>query len=126
MLTLSAPATVPDFADVLGICQPAMWAMVRYQARRGPTYAIRNGDTAIVAGGVHMAADFRECWFLIAPAARAHMGSVLRLTRLTLADLCQLDPRPVVTIARTHAGARIANALGFVPVSGGVWRWERS
>ncbi|MFD2030232.1 hypothetical protein ACFSKM_07840 [Ancylobacter dichloromethanicus] len=41
------------------------------------------------------------------------MRRVLALARLTFADLPHSDPRPVETIVRTPAGARIARLLGF-------------
>lgn len=126
-MRLCAPCTVADLADVLGPCHPLTWAAARHQLARSQSYAIRDRDArAIVAGGFWPEPGYREAWFIGAPDAAAHMTAVLRLTRLTYADLCQCDPRPVIAVVRTPAGGRIASVLGFTPLSGGVWRLKKA
>jgi len=128
-LTLAAPCTRVDLAEIYGEVDATLWTLACHQLRMGPSYAVRGGDgRALFVGGFIPTGDCWECWFHAAPAAAAHMLALRRLARLTLLDLPHCDPRPVETIVRTPAGARIARMLGFCRVTVGdgleLWRWR--
>jgi hypothetical protein len=125
MLALKSPATVYDVAEALGTTNHIVWAVARWQLGQGASYAIRDEQwRAVAVGGFWPDQKFREAWLILAPAARPRMLGVIRLARLTLADLPQDDPRPVIALARTPEGARIARLLGMSNTGTAVWFWE--
>lgn len=129
-LTLIAPCSRVDLGEVYGDLSPFVWAVACRQIALGPSYAITGADgRALFVGGFVPMSEAWECWFHAAPEAAPHMLALRRLARLTLQDLPQSDPRPVETVVRTPAGARIAAMLGFkkVLVADGleIWRWSR-
>lgn len=130
MLAIAAPVTVFDMADVIassGGCPRFVWDVTRYQLTRGQSYAIRNEQgQAVAIGGFWPSEHLRETWLWFSPAAAQRMREVVRLARLTLSQLPQHDPRPVIAVVRTPAGARIARILGLQPHGGGLWSWEPS
>jgi hypothetical protein len=128
-LALTCPATLDDMAALLapdGDCAEIVWRCVLRQVNGGPSYAVRTASgRALAIGGVFLSETLREVWFVVAPDAAAQIAGVIRCARLTLLDLCQSDPRPVFTLARTRAGERIARAIGFVARGDGLFEWER-
>lgn len=128
-LTLHAPCSRVDLGEVFGEVSPFAWTVACQQLATGPSYVVRDGSArALACGGFIPLGDTWENWFHAAPAAAPHMRAVVRLARLTFADLPHSDPRPVETIVRTPAGARLARLLGFrhaITVDGlELWRRE--
>lgn len=108
-----------------GRCLEFVWHCVALQVRRGQSFAIRDeAGVTLAIGGIFATERLREVWFNVAPAAAPRLRAVARASRLTLSDLCQSDPRPVFTIARTRAGETIARQIGFAPRGDGAWQWE--
>ncbi|CAA0096200.1 Uncharacterised protein [Starkeya nomas] len=129
-LTLHGPCTRVDLAEVCGELDPRLWVAFCRQLELGPSYAACGDDArALFCGGFIPTGDAWECWFHAAPDAGRHMLELHRVARLTLADLPQSDPRPVETIVRTPAGARIARLFGLrrvIAIDGlELWRGSR-
>lgn len=110
-LTLSTPATPVDLADVFGEGSYVDWRVALAQLGAGPSHAIRSPDgRALVVGGYVPDAGWLATWFWASPAAASHMGAVLRLVRLTLAEHGQ---DRIYAEVRSEPGRRIARLLGY-------------
>lgn len=127
MLALATPARLSDCLDTVaphGACLPMLWAITRYQLTRGRSYAIRDEEgRALAIGGFWEEPDYREVWTAIAPRACTRTRELVAMARLTLLDLPQDDPRPVMAVARTPAGARLAALLGFERRTETIFVW---
>lgn len=126
MLHLRAPATLSDCLAVLpGPCPQGVWAQIRAQIAAGPSVALDDAAGRVLAiGGFLPSARLREVWAVPTPALAPHLVAAARAFRLTLASFGHDDPRPLVAIARTRAGARLLRAAGFRDCGAGVYRWE--
>lgn len=129
MLKPSTPVSLVDVMETLapdGVTIQFLWAAVRFQLSRGAAFAIRGEDgRALAIGGFWPADTYREAWAIIAPRAAPRIGEIVRAARLTLASLPEDDPRPVIAIARSPAGERLARLLGFRQASArGTWVWS--
>lgn len=119
MLTVRSPASFDDLAAIVaptGQCVRGIWMLKRHAAHNlGPSYAVRDeaGRTLLIGGLCHDNKNVREAWLDFSPAAARRMRELVRLAQLTLGYQCHHDPRPVVVLTVTEAGARIARLLGF-------------
>lgn len=122
--TLVSPATDWDLADLLGVCHPATWGLVRAQTRLGPSWALRDAEGAFAACGLAEigGVDAFELWFLAHPRARRHLPQMLRIARLTV--LPAVDA-PIMGRVRRESGRRLARLLGFREIGDDLVLFER-
>lgn len=128
MLSLAPRASLDDCLATVaagGACHQVLWTCTRHQIAHGLSYAIRDEQgRALAIGGFWPWPDALETWTAFAPPARRRMREVVHLARLTLREVGQSDDRPVIAVARSHAGARIACLLGFQPAGDGIFVWR--
>lgn len=125
MVEISSPALEWDLAELAGRVSPVIWGLFRLQARIGRSWAMHDEDGTIAACGiVDLGLDppTVELWLVLGPRARRHLLRIIREARLTVFP--EIDARIVVKV-RTQAGRRLAEALGFAPVSDDILMCER-
>lgn len=124
-VTISSPATIFELAELSHAMTRIHWQIAKDMWRKGATYAFRaDGQLVALAGLFPLeGGQITELWFSPAPAAADHMLSIVRQSKLTLA---QTPYRGIYTIARSEAGQRIARLLGFTRAGsvelGEIWR----
>lgn len=113
-LTVHTPADTLDLAAVMGRTSNVLWHTAREAMRAGESWAVRDGDTTVMAGGLFRLSDtVAEAWFWPGAEAGRRIHALIGHMRLTL----QASPyREIITIARTPEGRVLARRLGFEPI----------
>lgn len=122
---IRSPATIFDMAEHAGARTALQWAVVKEMHTGGQTWFVSRDGAPVGLFGVYPAdPGTGEAWFNVRDTARRNMLRLVRVIRLTLADL---PYREIVTICGTPEGARVAAAIGFKPTGqcdiGEIWTW---
>jgi hypothetical protein len=92
---------------------PFVWHYSKIGLERGPSWAVHHKGQILACIGLAHCDGLFDGWFVVRPEAKGHMLALVRQIRLTLAHT---PYRPIRVITETTAGARIARAVGLVPV----------
>jgi len=129
VIVIFAPAAMSDLMAFLAPRLTVPRRIYRHlvaQMVGGPVWVVRHTSDGppLAIGGVYRFGDARpaQAWLLIKPELRGNLAAVAGRARSAFREA--RDGGPIVAIARTRAGARIARALGFSAVddSGVIWR----